>query len=78
MSRYFVATGVGQHVELEVPDPAPCLFCGVTGFEPSMGGPLVCARCDMGKNAKGERKTSADFEASKVHRKSYIEKYKVK
>ena len=77
MSRYFVATGIGQHVELEVPDPPPCLFCGCVGFEPSRGGPLVCAHCDMGHRADGKRKTMADFEAGKVHRRAYIEKYKV-
>lgn len=78
MPRYFVATGIGQHIELEVPeDPPPCLFCGITVFERSMGGPLVCAPCDMGKNADHTRKTDADYERGKIHRREYIEKYKV-
>jgi hypothetical protein len=30
------------------PWPPPCLSCGCDVTSPSMGGPLVCAPCDMG------------------------------
>lgn len=76
MSRYMVAVRFMQHVELEVPDPPPCLFCGVIGFGASMSGPLVCGRCDCGNGANG-RKTQAEFDAGRAHRLAYIEKYKV-
>lgn len=38
-------------------DRPECLMCGDLDIEASMGGPLICAWCDMGKNRDGSRWT---------------------
>jgi hypothetical protein len=65
-------------LEIEHGDEGPpCLWCGRTGFGPSMNGPLMCGACDRGRESDGTRSTSEQFEAKKKRYRESIAKYRV-
>jgi hypothetical protein len=57
MTTYRIARFGQDDLVVEIHGIPPCLYCGAPVTEPSMDGPLVCAPCDMGRNADGTRWT---------------------
>jgi hypothetical protein len=78
MTRYTVGWFWGPAIELEVPDPPPCLWCGRLVERRSMDGPLVCVPCDRGYHPDGTRLTDEDYEKRAAHARAYLEQYRVK
>lgn len=55
----------------------PCVICGLTGYEPSMGGPSICPTCDCGNFGpqliKRQREEIERLRASQWRLRSAIE-----
>ncbi len=75
--RYFISQGLLRPaLEVEIEGVPPCLFCGDPVTSPSMDGPLVCGRCDCGRNPDGSRWTEEQAEVRYAHRRSKVAEYR--
>jgi hypothetical protein len=60
MSTYYLNRFPHPPIRVEIEqDPPPCLLCDAPVTMRSMGGPLICVPCDMGRNPDGTKVTPA-------------------
>lgn len=77
MKRYSIGGVFSPVIVVEIDGVPPCFWCGLSVERPSMDGPLVCWRCDMGVNTDGSRWTSEQHAANAQRFCDSIERYRV-